>query len=40
MNSKMELSFQKKNIGIGRRKQATARVFLFQEKEILRSIIS
>ena len=24
----MELSFQKKNIGIGRRKQATARVFL------------
>jgi len=28
MNSKMELSFQKKNIGIGRRKQATARVFL------------
>ena len=28
MNSKMELSFQKKNIGLGRRKQATARVFL------------
>jgi small subunit ribosomal protein S9 len=28
MNSKMELSFQKKNIGIGRRKQAVARVFL------------
>lgn len=24
----MELSFQKKNIGLGRRKQATARVFL------------
>ena len=28
MNSKMELSFQKKNIGLGRRKQAVARVFL------------
>lgn len=28
MSSKMELSFQKKNIGLGRRKQATARVFL------------
>jgi len=28
MNSKMELGFQKKNIGLGRRKQATARVFL------------
>jgi hypothetical protein len=28
MNSKMELSFQKKNIGLGRRKQAIARVFL------------
>ena len=28
MNSKMELSFQKKNLGIGRRKQAVARVFL------------
>lgn len=28
MNSKMELSFQKKNIGIGRRKESTARVFL------------
>jgi small subunit ribosomal protein S9 len=28
MSSKMELSFQKKNIGLGRRKQAVARVFL------------
>lgn len=28
MNSKMELNFQKKNIGLGRRKQAVARVFL------------
>ena len=28
MNSKMELQFQKKNIGLGRRKQAVARVFL------------
>jgi small subunit ribosomal protein S9 len=29
MNSKTELIFQKNNIGLGRRKQATARVFLF-----------
>jgi len=29
MNSKTELIFQKNNISIGRRKQATARVFLF-----------
>jgi small subunit ribosomal protein S9 len=28
MNSKMELVFQKKNIGLGKRKQAIARVFL------------
>lgn len=28
MNSKMELIFRKKNIGLGRRKQAIARVFL------------
>jgi small subunit ribosomal protein S9 len=28
MDSKLELIFQKKNIGLGRRKQATARVFL------------
>jgi ribosomal protein S9 len=28
MNSKMELNFQKNNIGLGRRKQAIARVFL------------
>jgi len=28
MNSKMGLSFQKKHIGLGRRKQAVARVFL------------
>ncbi len=28
MNSKIELSFQKKNLGLGRRKQAIARVFL------------
>ena len=28
MNSKMELIFQKKNIGVGRRKEAIARVFL------------
>jgi small subunit ribosomal protein S9 len=28
MNSKMELIFQKNNIGLGRRKQAVARVFL------------
>ena len=28
MNSKVELIFQKKNIGLGKRKQATARVFL------------
>jgi small subunit ribosomal protein S9 len=28
MNSKMELIFQKKNIGLGKRKQAVARVFL------------
>ena len=34
----MELVFQKKNIGLGKRKQAIARVF--QEKEILLSIKS
>jgi ribosomal protein S9 len=34
MHSKVELIFQKDNIGLGKRKQATARVFLFQEKEI------
>ena len=28
MNSKMELIFQKKNIGVGKRKQSVARVFL------------
>jgi len=28
MNSKVELIFQKSNIGLGKRKQATARVFL------------
>jgi small subunit ribosomal protein S9 len=28
MNSKMELIFQKKNISVGRRKEASARVFL------------
>lgn len=28
MNSKLELVFQKKNIGLGKRKQAVARVFL------------
>ncbi len=28
MNSKVELIFQKNNIGLGKRKQATARVFL------------
>jgi ribosomal protein S9 len=28
MNSKMELIFQKNNIGLGKRKQAIARVFL------------
>ena len=28
MNSKMELIFQKKNIGLGKRKQSVARVFL------------
>ena len=28
MNSKMELIFQKKNIGLGKRKQSIARVFL------------
>lgn len=28
MNSKMELNFQKNNLGLGRRKQAIARVFL------------
>jgi small subunit ribosomal protein S9 len=28
MDSKIQLSFQKKNIGVGRRKEATARVFL------------
>jgi small subunit ribosomal protein S9 len=28
MNSKMKLNFQKNNIGLGRRKQAIARVFL------------
>ena len=28
MNSKMELIFQKKNIGLGKRKEAIARVFL------------
>lgn len=28
MNSKMELNFQKSNIGLGRRKESTARVFL------------
>jgi small subunit ribosomal protein S9 len=29
MNSKIELIFQKNNIGLGKRKQAIARVFLF-----------
>jgi small subunit ribosomal protein S9 len=28
MSSKMELTFQKNNIGLGRRKQAIARVFI------------
>ena len=28
MNSNIELSFQKKNIGLGKRKQAVARIFL------------
>jgi ribosomal protein S9 len=28
MNSKIELIFQKNNIGLGKRKQAIARVFL------------
>ena len=28
MSSKMELIFQKKNIGLGKRKEAVARVFL------------
>jgi len=28
MNSKIELNFQKKNLGLGRRKQAVARVFV------------
>jgi small subunit ribosomal protein S9 len=32
MNSKMELSFQKSNIGLGRRKESTARVFLIPGK--------
>jgi small subunit ribosomal protein S9 len=32
MNSKMELIFQKNNIGLGRRKQASARVFLIPGK--------
>ena len=28
MSSKIELSFQKKNIGLGKRKKSVARVFL------------
>jgi small subunit ribosomal protein S9 len=32
MSSKMELIFQKKNIGLGKRKQAVARVFLIPGK--------
>jgi hypothetical protein len=34
MDSKIELIFQK-NIGLGKRKESTARFSLFQEKEIL-----
>ena len=32
MNSKMELIFQKKNIGVGKRKESVARVFLLPGK--------
>jgi ribosomal protein S9 len=34
MDSKIELIFQK-NIGLGKRKESTARFSLFQEKEII-----
>jgi ribosomal protein S9 len=32
VDSKIELIFQKKNIGLGKRKESTARVFLIPEK--------
>jgi ribosomal protein S9 len=35
MDSKIELIFQKKNIGLGKRKESTARVFLIPGEGIL-----
>jgi ribosomal protein S9 len=35
MDSKIELIFQKKNIGLGKRKESTARVFLIPEEILL-----
>jgi hypothetical protein len=35
MNSKMELIFQKNNIGLGKENKQLQEFFLFQEKEIL-----